>query len=289
MHIAVIGGGAVGLLSSAYLRKSHHVTVVTRRREQAVLLNEQGIKLVREGQEEFVPITATSDTSTLHSVDEVWIAVKQTHLDDVMATLMATPPLLRAQRWVFLQNGIGHLRYKTEQALPSLHFGVVEHGIWKSSDASVHHKGIGNIRIDKSYKPPVQDSSFPFTKEENIEVVLRQKLLVNLCINPLTSLLQCPNGALVNNDHLRATLRTLVSELSPVIGEDSEAMWAYTTSIIDKTRHNISSMAQDVARGTTTEMRAFLKDITDLSGGDIARVAVTHAIANIVLAKEGEV
>jgi 2-dehydropantoate 2-reductase len=43
LRIGVIGGGAIGLLISAYLASKHHLTVYTKREDQKQKINKHGI------------------------------------------------------------------------------------------------------------------------------------------------------------------------------------------------------------------------------------------------------
>ena len=50
MRIGIIGGGAIGLLFANYLSENHDVTIFTRTKEQAELLNRDGLNFIVNGQ-----------------------------------------------------------------------------------------------------------------------------------------------------------------------------------------------------------------------------------------------
>lgn len=78
MKIYVIGGGAIGLLVSAYLKKKNNeVTLCTRTKAQADQLNQQGLTLIRNDQSELIPIhSVTLKQAKVEEADVCLFAVK---------------------------------------------------------------------------------------------------------------------------------------------------------------------------------------------------------------------
>lgn len=95
-----------------------------------------------------------------------------------------------------------------------------------------------------------------------------QKLAVNSVVNPLTSLLDAPNGALLHNDALNNTMRQLLNETSRIISNLPELQGVPDVGArlavpkleeavfkqCDSTPHNISSMLSDIRIGQQTEI-----------------------------------
>ena len=95
-----------------------------------------------------------------------------------------------------------------------------------------------------------------------------QKLAVNSVVNPLTSLLDAPNGALLNNEALTRTMRLLLDEtngifvklpeLDGVPNIEARLSPAKLEEAVIKqcegTPHNISSMLSDIRIGQQTEI-----------------------------------
>ncbi|TKA49807.1 hypothetical protein B0A55_13074, partial [Friedmanniomyces simplex] len=106
-----------------------------------------------------------------------------------------------------------------------------------------------------------------FTPTELLQQQL-EKVAVNSVLNPLTSLLDARNGALLYNFALTRTLRLLLAETSLVIRSlpelqsipnintrfSPQRLESLVTSVADKTRDNISSMLADVRAGRKTEI-----------------------------------
>jgi 2-dehydropantoate 2-reductase len=110
-------------------------------------------------------------------------------------------------------------------------------------------------------------SAVGITPTELIQQQL-QKLAVNSVVNPLTSLLNAPNGALLQNDALRSSILCLLEETSQIIRAlpelqgipDIEARLGVNKleeAVIKQcegTPHNISSMLSDLRIGQQTEI-----------------------------------
>lgn len=95
-----------------------------------------------------------------------------------------------------------------------------------------------------------------------------EKLVVNCVINPLTVMLDCRNGDVLANFSMTRVMRLLMAEILLVIQSlpelqgspnlkirfSPERMEKIIVHIARQTSQNISSMLQDVRRGTTTEI-----------------------------------
>ncbi|KAK5113151.1 hypothetical protein LTR85_010969 [Meristemomyces frigidus] len=106
-----------------------------------------------------------------------------------------------------------------------------------------------------------------FTPTELLQQQL-EKLAVNSILNPLTSLLDARNGALLHNFALTRTMRLLLAETSLVIRTlpelqgipnintrfSAERLETLVISVAHKTRDNVSSMLADVRAGRRTEI-----------------------------------
>jgi 2-dehydropantoate 2-reductase len=86
------------------------------------------------------------------------------------------------------------------------------------------------------------------------------KLAVNCSVNPLTALAGCPNGALLDDEASRETLRAAACEVGAVAAArgirlpEEAGVWALR--VARATAENRSSMLQDVERGARTEIDA---------------------------------
>lgn len=106
-----------------------------------------------------------------------------------------------------------------------------------------------------------------FTPTELLQQQL-EKLAVNSVLNPLTSLIDNRNGAILHNFAFTRTIRLMLAETSHVIRSlpelqgvpnvnvrfSPDRLETLVVSLADKTKHNISSMLSDTRAGRRTEI-----------------------------------
>ncbi|MCZ0755538.1 2-dehydropantoate 2-reductase [Anoxybacillus sp. J5B_2022] len=264
MKVGIIGGGAIGLLTAAYLQPHYEVTIYTRRREQADLLNKQKLRLCKQGKEQTISVHAVPFGQEEIKADVLFITVKQYDLAHVLARLKDVP---FAATLVFLQNGMGHLRLLTEWEERNIVLGVVEHGALKRDDRTVEHTGVGKMtlslfqgRLGQAEQLLNRDIfDFPMEYTEDWHTMLTNKLVVNAVINPLTAVLRVRNGELLRVHEYKEMMELLFAEVREALALlDGEAAWQRIVSICAKTAHNRSSMLSDLERGRKTEIEAIL-------------------------------
>lgn len=261
MRIGIIGAGAVGLLFAHYLGKHHEITIYTRRENQAIELNERGMNLIYNGDCLASHLKATAKSTYDEQV--LLITVKQYNLQDVIEKLKEMP----RKTIIFLQNGIGHLKFFSKLAHHELFVGVVEHGALKIDDRTVHHTGVGMTKFAAVHKESYlhkafdqKDPCFPFQVEEDFHQLLMEKLIVNAAINPLTAILNCRNGELIHNKHYQVLMHSIFKEVYDVayFKKDEQTLWNHVQSICEKTAKNESSMLKDIKAGRQTEIEAII-------------------------------
>nr|WP_313956005.1 2-dehydropantoate 2-reductase [Bacillus pumilus] len=266
----------MGLLCASYLTQHHDVTVFTRRNEQAEEIRAFGIE--RTGKGDTCQATVHAQTGITGEFDLLIVTVKYHHLQDVLRELSTLPP----HRILFLQNGMAHLldleNWKTGH---SLYIGVVEHGAMKMSDHEVNHTGIGVIKWGAYQHEEAADiknalnetsSHFQMIYTDEWIKVLEEKLLVNVCINPLTALLHVRNGELIANSSYEHMMKCAFEEAVSILGlSEKKRLWPYVVSICEKTAENQSSMLQDIVKGRQTERKAIL--------GYLLKKAQAHGVA----------
>jgi len=259
LKIGLIGGGAVGsLLASALAHnrvEAHWVVRKPARRQQLrhltlalpdrrLELDCGGLKIVREIAE------LPSD------LDWLILAVKAHQVDDVLA---AGAPLAAANTLV-VANGLHAF---------NAHLGLLYGGARVADDAldvcAENQLAMGMLGAGEDRAPQlVEPLTVPWLTagcKEEIATRMWHKLALNCVVNPLTALLDCPNGDLP----LRRESR-LIGGLLDEIGSVAEAKlgerWGYTTEhlraalgqLVAATADNSSSMREDLRRGRETEI-----------------------------------
>ncbi|KAA0762928.1 2-dehydropantoate 2-reductase [Bacillus sp. SH5-2] len=263
MKIGIVGPGAIGLLYTFYLQKSNQdVTLFTRTAKQSEELNITGITCVRdEGCETVFPSVLPIESMPKQKLDFIFIAVKQYHITDILSFVQGELSL------VFLQNGMSHLHAMQKIGNENIAVGIVEHGAKKEGMHTVHHTGIGvtkfgvvrgqSIHFEKIFDC-FSSPHFPLQIASDWKDVMHKKLVVNVCINPLTALLQVQNGELISNPFFYQMMEQVFQEVVFLVKEEKEIVWQMVRHVCERTSRNTSSMLADVRANRQTEINAII-------------------------------
>ncbi len=261
MDIHIIGGGAIGLLFASYLSEDHHVQLYVRTEEQAGIICKEGIRLKRGGETTIHKVPAFRLDDGYRGNGLLIVAVKQYQLEEIM-------PVIRKHEGsiLFLQNGMAHLSFAEKLAeTQSIFVGVVEHGAMRTEKNEIVHTGIGRTKIAfleggaKELVPLPGTEAFPVVWEKDPIEMLQSKLLINSIINPLTAVLEVPNGELLDNPHYASIFDSYFEEMEKVLGvKDANAARENLAGVCRATGANRSSMLCDLEAGRQTEIDAIL-------------------------------
>lgn len=267
MKVVIVGAGSIGLLLGSYFAEmGHDLYMLTRREAQATSLLTKGItRIMPDNQEIKVSVQATTQVQHLPK-EALWVfAVKFHQLEDTKNIIQYTTihtPLL------FVQNGLGHLRWMKQLKNKQLYIGTIEHGAMKQNDTTVFHRGIGSLNLAPLTSETAQVDffskvspipSFPIKWGNDAHFIALRKTILNACINPLTALLQVKNGELVNNVNAAHLLQKVYEEIMYVFPE----MQPYLSledvrQLCEKTGENHSSMLQDIRQNKKTEIETIV-------------------------------
>ncbi|MGG4490627.1 2-dehydropantoate 2-reductase [Metabacillus idriensis] len=293
MEIGIIGSGAVGLLSAAYLSKYHEVTLYTRRKEQAGLINDSGITLVRGDCREKITNNLRAEDSPSYKEPLLIVTVKQYQLDSIFDALKTSP----SKMVLFLQNGMDHIPLLQTLKGHRIFVGTVEHGALKLSDNSVKHTGLGCIKVSPLYSEDrlkelpilqMQMEHFPFEYVRGWNEMMSRKLLVNACINPLTALLRVPNGELASNPMYNKMTESVFHEAVKVLAfQKGQEEWEHVMDICRNTAQNRSSMLKDIEEGRKTEIDGIIGFLINQAKAEKLEVPVLHFLYQAIRGMEG--
>ncbi|MCU6709490.1 2-dehydropantoate 2-reductase [Paenibacillus sp. J5C_2022] len=295
MHIDVIGAGALGMLLAAGLAESGaHVTLWTRTRRQAELIQERGVLRYRlDGCSDVIRIPCRSMGEDAAPAAErcVVLAVKATAIrPELMTQLHAIVgnDALGACAVVCLQNGVGHVE-TLAAALSSIpiHAAVTTEASRREDERTVRHTGAGEIwlsdrdpfgnaagdaPIQKKLLQSLEKAGFTSFLSNDINTRIYRKLLANAVINPLTALYCVTNGELPQENCRLTLMRRLYEETAEVLMRSgllpSEDYWQSILAICEATSGNRSSMLSDVQAGRETEI-AFINGAIAAKGREL--------------------
>lgn len=268
MKIAIIGTGAMGSLFAALLSTVADIVMIGHWAQQLEAVREHGLMLRRlDGDQSQHRIAVTSLPEEAFPAECALVLVKgwQTPVAAQLAQSVLAPHGLA----ITLQNGLGNLEILakavgSERAV----LGVTSEGAMLLAPGLVRHAGRGQtiMAASESTKGRIEDIAALFSQAgldasvvDDAQSVIWGKLAVNAAINPLTALLQVPNGWLLQERYTLDIMNQAAEEVSRVANRlgvtlpfDDAA--AQALKVARATAENRSSMAQDIARGTPTEI-----------------------------------
>ncbi|QPC46246.1 2-dehydropantoate 2-reductase [Mangrovibacillus cuniculi] len=269
MNITIIGGGSLGLLFGYFLSFSNKVEFVVRSTKQYESLTHNGLLAERR---ETVKKAKHIHTNLLlprsYKTDLVIVAVKSYHISSVLPLIQQYGPQTPL---LFIQNGMSHLTDIKQLPHGKVALATVEHGAARKNDYTVRINGIGKTNL-ANYRGEMKDllfsvfspleNEFPWEWNEDYEVMMAKKLIVNAVINPLTGVLKCKNGVLLNNPHYTSLTEGLFNEVMtafPMLNKQEE--WRNLIGILQSTKDNTSSMLSDLIHNRKTEIDGILLPI----------------------------
>lgn len=269
MRIVIIGIGAMGCLFGAKLSQVAKVTLVGHWPTQLAALREHGLRLIApDGRSQTIDLAATNDPQTAAPADLALILVKS--YQTPQAAELARQILAPNGVALTLQNGLGNLEQLTAVLGPNrANLGITSEGAALLAPGVVRHAGAGHTTIadakDTAVPPQTivalfQAAGLQTSLAANAEGLAWGKLAVNAGINPLTAVLQVPNGFLAENAAARQLMMQAAREVAQVATAQNiqlpfEAA-AQALAVAQATAANHSSMRQDVANGRPTEIGA---------------------------------
>lgn len=289
--IAIVGAGAIGRLWASSFKPGSASFLSTRDQDPESI--EFRLKVTEEFAEESTKESAESspDSSpqepqekhfnfTQHHVTQlthnaipcssIWICTKSTAAYETCAKLDDHLP--KSIPFVLMQNGLGSQKAIIAALTDRpVYAAVTTHGANMPNAETLVHAGYGDTFIGpanraaknpdalKSLSSALQDSSFEIQHSADIWQALWKKLIINCAINPFTAILNLSNGDIADNrlfQELWPRLRSELKDTSEIAGYPmtEEQIETQVFSVMHSTRHNISSMLQDIRAGRNTEI-----------------------------------
>lgn len=264
MRIGIIGGGSIGLLCSAYLAEKNKLTLFTNRKKQADFIQENSLVLEKESTNKTIKIQAEQLTHSVQLLDQfdlILVTVKQYHLPNLL-------PLIKSIKtnFLFLQNGMP-IKEIQNDLIGNIYFGIVTHGAQRITDNVVRHNGIGKIVIDSALANRIQLNelsvkNFPIEEARDIQLQIRNKLIVNAIVNPITAIYRVKNGEIIHNAELNNLKNQIALEIFNTLQienlDTQQQLLNQVNQICLKTAENKSSMLQDIENKRQTEVDSIL-------------------------------
>lgn len=289
MRIEIIGAGAVGLIIASYLIEQQ-VEVTLVKRQQCK--KEQSIARINLDGSLKTNLQASVATRPSNKADLIIVAVKYGQLQElypILAEMSVSSPIL------FVQNGLAHFDEALQLPQQNIAFSSIRFGAQKLEEFHVAHKGIGEMKIavargDSALFTMLQKFSsgnFPIDFEQDAEIMLLEKALLNCFINPLTAILQVNNGQLISENNAFQLLKNLYNEIMAVFPHYEKIIqFEQVVALCNKTAANTSSMLADRLAGRKTEVDTIVAPFLKKAALQNQRMPVLQTIYLLVKAFE---
>lgn len=300
MLVHTVGAGAVGgLVAHAAGRAGAEVLLILRTPAAEANLAANDRQLVVSAG------AARSTVRTVPSRGHISTLIVATKAHQTVAALQPLlPRLLPLLAVLFVQNGVGVAddvgALWTPSSSPRLYQGVISHGALRASDYAFHilHTGSGTLSVGPMFPgqlpvpgvvellmQPPNSLATSYTLYERLKVAQLEKLVVNCCIGPLTTLWDCPNGLLVQNRGAAAVMRRLAAECRRVLFAEYPFLTASPAHITRFATLRLVEQALAVARRTASNSSSMREDVRHMrepelayTNGYVVRLGKKHLI-----------
>lgn len=257
MKITVLGCGALGQLWMTALHKKGFEVQGWLRVPQPYC----SVNLVELDGTIFNHSLIANDPDFLAQSDLLLVTLKAWQVSDAVRSLAAhlpvTTPIL------LIHNGMGTLQELNDLRQPIL-LGATTQAARRDGSVIIHvANGTTHVGPAKHYDEDysalaetLQDVLPDVAWHDSIHSAMWRKLAVNCVINPLTALMNCPNGDLRYHQEQIAHICEEVAMTMTREGfhTSPESLLLYVNQVIDLTAENISSMLQDIRALRHTEI-----------------------------------
>lgn len=264
MKVTVVGPGAMGCLFAAKLAKGGiQTTLVDYRPDRAAKLQKSGITLDEPGG----AFTAKPTVSARMPDGQHLVIVLTKAYSLKNLQFRDTCPILT------LQNGLGNIELLCSMVGSArVLAGVTCEASTLVSEGHAKHVAPGVTSIGswtscstKAAVDALEKAGFQTEVTDAPGQKIWEKVAINSAINPLTAMLNVPNGRLLELREARQLMRDLVVETAKVAATEGYkfgySLVERAEEICQETSGNISSMLQDIRAGRRTEIDAISGEI----------------------------
>ena len=256
-----MGAGAVGCYYGAMLALAGHEVRLVGRPVHVDAMRSGGLRLETQSRDVRVPVQAGTDAAILRGAELVLFCVKSTDTERAAAAM--APYLDRNAAVMSLQNGVDNPGRLAAALAQEVIGAVVYVATEMAGPGHVRHHGRGDLVIAASPASERVAAIFDaagvrMDVSDNVAGALWAKLIVNCAYNALSAISQLPYGRLVQGEGVREVMHDVVQECLAVAAAAGVRVpgdsWQAVQRIAQSMPGQLSSTAQDLARGKPTEI-----------------------------------
>jgi 2-dehydropantoate 2-reductase len=295
--ILIAGSGALATLFAARLVAcGSTVQMLANWPEGLAALRESGATLEdAEGTHSF-PVEVSNQPADFAGARLALVLVKSWQTERTAAQLAEC--LAEDGVALTLQNGLGNYEaLATALGAERVALGVTTTGATLLGPGRVKAGGEGRISLGAGPRMGtvaelLEEAGFAVEVVGDVDGLAWSKLVINAAINPLTALLELPNGELLEREDARELSAALARETAAVAGAQGIGLTfadpvAAAEDVARRTADNISSMLQDVRRGAPTEVDAICGAVVRAGRRVGVAAPVNEVMWKLVRAKAG--
>jgi 2-dehydropantoate 2-reductase len=296
-HVVIAGTGAMACLFGARLSAAGvPVTLMGTWEDGLKALRKDGIRVSeQDGRENVYPVRTAKDPSKVQKSHLALVCVKSWQTERASQQLAGC--LAREGVALTLQNGMGNFETLENLLGPQrAALGTTTAGANMLAPGIVRPGGEGVISLEDQKRTRLlrelfSTSGFAVQTVADPVELLWGKLVINAAINPLTALLNVPNGELLARPQARSLMGAAAKEAAAVAAAQGILLpypdpAAAAESVAARTAANLSSMLQDVLRGSPTEIDAISGAVVRAGEAASLPVPVNRTLWNLVKAME---
>ncbi|MER3401646.1 MAG: 2-dehydropantoate 2-reductase [Thermoflexus sp.] len=269
MRIALLGTGAMGTLFGVRLARVAEVWMLGTWAEALEAARTRGLRLSTPPGDETAVLPAVGDPAAAPPCDLALILVKA--YQTARAARWARQVLRPGGVALTLQNGLGPLEILQQALGPErVRQGVTTAGATVLGPGHARLGGEGPIWLEaprgddgatREIAGLLRAAGFEVVFHPDLRSIVWGKLVANTAINPLTALLDIPNGALLERPAVWRVAEGVACETAAVARAQGISLpfadpVAFVAEVCRQTAANSSSMRQDLQRGRPTEIDA---------------------------------
>jgi 2-dehydropantoate 2-reductase len=195
-----------------------------------------------------------------------------------------------------LQNGLGNdILLAQELGSQRVAVGITTLGATLVSPGKVNTFDQGEITLQAGpniheIKSILDSAAFTTNMDASIDCIIWGKLVVNSAINPLTALLEIPNGMLLELPSAMDLMEQITREAVQTAAQINITLpyanpMQQVKTVISATASNYSSMYQDILRGAPTEIDQINGAILNLAQENGLKLPYNQSITALIKAK----
>jgi 2-dehydropantoate 2-reductase len=269
MKIAVVGAGGMGAMTGGLLKEAGadvHLYDVDKGHIETIM--KDGLLIEGIGGERRIRVSATTRIEDIGIPDLIIVFVKS--YDTEQAVAEAKKIAGKHTTALTLQNGLGNVEI-LEKAFGrgKVLAGTTDAAATIVAPGRVKHTAYGNVYIGE-LSGEITDrvrkiialfakAGFNASASSNISEMVWSKLILNIAINPLGTILRAKCEKLIDNDYSRSLMRQVVEE-AVCVAERKGITLIYPNMVeaaydlAEKNAASFNSMAQDFLKGKKTEI-----------------------------------